>query len=553
MSEKMIKFDLSVMDTNTDRFKYIKPVTSLDTFQGMSKDFHEDGLFSTSIFGRVGTPDRDTRHSFIDIRINVFHPKIYALLCSTKQLYKGIMNGTAYAVWSDEEKDFVKATNLTGETGYHFFLTHWEKIVFVKNNSDQRSDAIDDILKAKKKGVALGHRIMVIPAGLRDIEMSDNEEVTKHEVNDFYVRLLSISNSLPNSGDLNTELNNKPRIALQNAWCELYEYLSTLVGRLKKSFIRRKFATRKIKYGSRDVITSNENTPRFINDPKSLKFNETAIGLYQASAVYAPVLIHALLHGYLANIVSPNPGSLKLINPKTLTREEVVVKPKVYDRWTTPTGVSKVIDSLADNHIRNRHIMINGYYLGLVYRDDKHFRLINDVNDLAIEGQSIEGRIEIDLKNVYPITYAELFYIHGYRLFPKYPATVTRYPINGYRSIYPTYPHVLTTNKDFELTWLDENFIPVKDIVAHHYPSPIDDNWFDSMAVHQSRLVGLGGDFDGDMCNFNPSFSNESIAAVDKYINSEASYVNSAGKLLNDPFSAEVLQRVLWSLSGDPT
>ena len=150
MSQKMEKFDISIMDTNTDRFKYIKPVTSLDTFQGMSKDFHEDGLFSTSIFGKIGTPDRDLRLSYIDIRIDVFHPKIYALLCSVKQLYKGIMTGTVYAVWSDEEKDFVKATNLTGETGYQFFLNHWEKIVFVKNNSDLRNESIDNILKYKK-------------------------------------------------------------------------------------------------------------------------------------------------------------------------------------------------------------------------------------------------------------------------------------------------------------------------------------------------------------------------------------------------------------------
>lgn len=186
----------------------------------------------------------------------------------------------------------------------------------------------------------------------------------------------------------------------------------------------------------------------------------------------------------------------------------------------------------------------------MVYKDEKHFRLINDINDLAIEGEKVEGRIDIDIKNVYPVTYAELMYIHGYRLFPKYPATVTRYPINGYRSIYPTYPHVLTTNKDLELIELDETFTPME-FVAHHYPRTDDDNWFDSMAVHQARLVGIAGDFDGDMCNYNPVLSNEGIAAVEKYINSEASYLNSSGKLLNDPFSAEVLARVLWSLSGD--
>ena len=119
--------------------------------------------------------------------------------------------------------------------------------------------------------------------------------------------------------------------------------------------------------------------------------------------------------------------------------------------------------------------------------------MINDINDLAVEGEVVEGRVDIDLKNVYPVTYGELFYIHGYRLFPKYPGTVTRYPINGYRSIYPTYPHVLTTNKDWELIELDEQFVKT-DRIAFHFPQPDDHNWFDSMAVHQSRLQGLGGD-----------------------------------------------------------
>ena len=91
MSQKMKKFDITVMDTTSDRFKYIKPVTSMDTFQGMSKDFHEDGLFSTSIFGKVGTPDRNTRMSFINVKIGVFDPKIYYLICSLKQLYKNII------------------------------------------------------------------------------------------------------------------------------------------------------------------------------------------------------------------------------------------------------------------------------------------------------------------------------------------------------------------------------------------------------------------------------------------------------------------------------
>ena len=61
----------------------------------------------------------------------------------------------------------------------------------------------------------------------------------------------------------------------------------------------------------------------------------------------------------------------------------------------------------------------------------------------------------------------------------------------------------------------------------------------------------LDNRYDGDMCNFNPIFTEEARAAVKKYLNSLSAYLNSSGKLLSDPF-VDTLERVLFSLSGDP-
>lgn len=483
MSTKMKKLDLKILDTNTDRFRYIKPVTSLDTFQGMTRDFHEDGLFSTSIFGKVGTQDRNLRMSFINVKIEIFTPKIYFLICSYKQLYKNIMAGTVYAKWDNQLKDFVKSSNIDGNTGFNFFLQHWKEIRFTKNDSYSQNEAVTDIVKYKD--VALTSKVMVIPAGLRDVEIADNDEITKHEINDFYVKLLSIANSLPDSGDLNSSLTDRARLSLQLTACELYDYLSKLTGQLKKSFMRRKWGNRRVKYGSRNVITSLPDLPTRVGDPRVIKFNETAIGLYQAISIFAPLLINKILNGYAQKYINPNEGTINVINPKTLVREEIAVKPKIIDKWTTPTGLSKVIDGFEDKNVRNHPIRINGHYLGLVYQTDKAFRLINDINDLA-------GK-EADIKNVHPLTYGELFYIHGYKWFGDYPGTVTRYPINGYRSIYPCYPNVMTNGHDFALVELDEEFQPTEH-TAYHYPNIHDENWFDGMALHQSRLEGLGGD-----------------------------------------------------------
>ena len=61
----------------------------------------------------------------------------------------------------------------------------------------------------------------------------------------------------------------------------------------------------------------------------------------------------------------------------------------------------------------------------------------------------------------------------------------------------------------------------------------------------------LDNRYDGDMCNFNPSFSEEARTAIKKYLSSKSAYLNSAGQLLHNPFT-DTLERVLYSLSGDP-
>ena len=57
MSAKL-PFNISILELTDETLKYLKPVTSLDTFEGSSKNFHDDGLFSVSIFGKVGDPSR---------------------------------------------------------------------------------------------------------------------------------------------------------------------------------------------------------------------------------------------------------------------------------------------------------------------------------------------------------------------------------------------------------------------------------------------------------------------------------------------------------------
>ena len=74
--------------------------------------------------------------------------------------------------------------------------------------------------------------------------------------------------------------------------------------------------------------------------------------------------------------------------------------------------------------------------------------------------------------------------------------------------------------------------------------------YLNAYRAQELKRLELDNRFDGDMVNFNPIFSDESRLAVKKYLNSKAAYLDSAGKLLNNPFH-ETLERILYSLTGD--
>ena len=92
--------------------------------EGMTKNFHPDGLFSTDIFGKVGGEFRNRIFSYIDLKVPVIHPTLYKVIVRMKGLYEEILMGKSFAVFNPDTKDFEKSTILLGETGYDFFCKY---------------------------------------------------------------------------------------------------------------------------------------------------------------------------------------------------------------------------------------------------------------------------------------------------------------------------------------------------------------------------------------------------------------------------------------------
>lgn len=67
---------------------------------------------------RIGEENRNRRFSYIDIKVPVLHPQIYAVLGQLKHLYHEIISGKGYAIWDEELKDFVKSDQMNGRTEF---------------------------------------------------------------------------------------------------------------------------------------------------------------------------------------------------------------------------------------------------------------------------------------------------------------------------------------------------------------------------------------------------------------------------------------------------
>lgn len=485
--------NIKIMALPPDRLKTLKPTTSLDMFDGAgTTNFHEDGLFSVSTFGQVGSELRDSKFSYIDLHTTVFHPFIYKQLCNLKALYAGIMSGKVYATWDEKEKDFVSSNGLTGRTGYHFFMSHWEDIVFKRTGSDIRDLRIKLIEMYRDRAVT--SNVLIIPAGYRDVEIDATGRVKQGDINGFYHTLISISNAVTSNSSYSGYSGNatddsildNSRHSMQMTFNNIYDYLNGLLEG-KGGFFQQKWGSRRIFHGTRNVITAIDTSCSDLDAINAPGINDTVIGLYQTLKGALPVAKYHILNGWLSRTFNGPEGNATLVNKTTLKKEVVNVSHTIIDRWTTTSGIEKVINSFKDVNNRNKPIMVNGYYIGLVYRDADTFKFFSDIDELPDH---------LSKDNVHPITLVELLYLSGYQRWNSLVCYSTRYPVTGNGSVYPSYVYVKNTSKSTMKRELGYDWTPLgDDHIALEYPDFSDDSvYIDSMLPHTSRLLLLGGD-----------------------------------------------------------
>ena len=522
MSNLNIPFNVELLDPTPDDLRGLKPIRVSDIYQGGSgTNFHEDGLFSTSIFGRVGDKVRNRRFSYIDIKVKIFHPIIYKCFERLRGFYADIITGKEFAIWNPAITDFERATAINGMTGFNFFVEHWREIKFQRNKSDIRNQMIS--LLEKYADDAMIDKIIVIPAGIRDVEITRGGRTEEHEINPLYRKLINVSSIITEAAIRNNpEIIDRSRLTLQLTFNQIYEMLENMVNG-KHKLILGKWATRRIFNTTRNVASSMDTTARELGAPENVRFNNTVIGLYQALRAFLPKTVYMVRNKYVSKIFVTKDQPVNLVNTKTLKSEPVKVRVEVFDAWTSNTGMEQLFNIYENEDIRHRPVMINSHYLALIYKGkDGTFKVINDIDDVPPE---------LDKTLVEPITYTELFYCSIYQQTNKFPFYVTRYPITGIGSIYPSLVYLKPTNRSEVRQELSDSWEPMgEEFTALAFPTK--SSFVNTQIPHSSKLTGLGADFDGDTLSGSGGYADDTIEEAHEFLHKRKAYIGTDGHFI---------------------
>lgn len=536
MSREILPFNIDLLILTLKELTNVPEVKVLDIFDGVSRNFHNDGLFSITSFGRVGEEKRNRMVGYIDLKLDVFHPTFFKIVCELKSLYPDILSGKKYAVFDKKKKDFVESDPINGQTGYEFFCKHYLELEPEQNESNRRKEYIKTFHSRKHN--CMMSKFLVTPAGLREYVVDEAGKPSEDDINKLYRKILSISNTVSGlNRSINLEFLDSIRMKMQLAIKEVYDYLLDMLDG-KNKFILGDWAARTIYESTRNVISSRIPRNDSILSAKKVSTNQTVVGLYQFLRATHPLATKQVREGFMGSVFTGPNSPAVLVNKKTLKRELKENVSEYYEKWMTLAGLEKTFASFGNEYIRNNPIMIDDMYAGLTYLDyeKRIYKFFQDIDDLP------EG---FDRSKVKPMSYAELLYTSVYPGHTEIPATLTRYPISGLGSIFVSYCYLATTVVGMEMKYLADDWNNVL-FTVNEFPKG--DEFLNSMVISPTNLPRAGADFDGDMMSFIAILSKDSQKEIKKMMNSRTFYVGPDNKMAftaDDDISSVVLKYML--------
>ena len=527
-----------------------KQVTSLFIRESSSDEFHHDGLFSEDIFGQIGSTERLITFGFIDLRTTIIQPLVYGYLIRIKGLYGEIMAGKTYAVFDKTESDFkaAGADEPGAGTGYKFFIDKFNDIKLKKTESASQNDKVAVIEKYRKS--CLIDKFLVLPAGLRDMKVDEGKPASD-SINKLYSSLMNYAQAMPmNAQAANSDVFDSVRFAIQKKANEIYEFLFDMMEG-KFGYFQRKYSSRNLALGTRNVITPADMSGSSPDDPSYLKCDEVKVPVFQAAKMFQPLVVYQIRR-IIAHVIEQFSDQVALINPDTFKLEYQPITEDEKNLFITSEGIEKLISLFRDKEFRFNPVYIKNekekrFYLYLVYDTGEYVYYLRDVEAFR---QYYSEKIGLfNPAKLRPMTYAELIYYATYFATRDKFAYVTRYPAIEIGSTVPCRVHLGTTSPSRKVRFTETAFGETDYRTLPEYPV-IGASFVDSTILHPSILKGLGADFDGDTVSVNGVISVEANEEIRKHLSSKERYIHANGGLF--PAKTDLISLTIFNLSRDP-
>jgi DNA-directed RNA polymerase beta' subunit len=266
-----MKLDLLNINEFIDRYK-LQEVTSKEIFSdSKNRVFDDRGLWSETIFGRVGSKERQSKFGFANLNTKIFHPVVYKLLYSVSEDFRdALLHKKKYVI-----KDKQLIENDSGETGIIFLCENIDNIDFVEICKKDKLDVATFLEKNKDKIVI--DKYLIIPAGIRDLNISvRNPQAMSDPINEAYESLLNYVLFIKTVGADEDIVQNLQKTALN-----LHQHI---IDRMKgkTGFMRGSMLKKSIDYSGRVVATSDQ----------SLNLGEIGIPWHTVLTLYEPFFTH---------------------------------------------------------------------------------------------------------------------------------------------------------------------------------------------------------------------------------------------------------------------
>lgn len=520
-------FNIKLLDVEEFiKKRNVKEVTSSFIRTPSSNELDPNGIFSQEIFGQIASEERMLLFGFINLKVKIFHPKVFKSIATLKSYYTDIMAGNVFAIFDEQLGDFIKTTSddPNSNTGYNFFMSNFDKIKFKETDSLTRKDKLETINKFKTERIM--EKYLVSVAGIRDIHISSTKD-SYDEINKLYINLLTLCRAIPDYGHDN-EIYDNLKYAIQKKAIEIYDYIGNIM-QGKTSWLEDKFLKRTVTLGARNVISASHIQGMSPKDPRVLKHNECMIGVYHAAKILQPIFMFYLKKIFFNQIINPNVTQISVIDPKTLKITYKEIDSKIKNQFITEEGLENIINRFEYDNFRKQPVSIkdiNGIenYLFLIYDIGDKIQILRDINLLGND---------YDKSKLRPLTYLEMFYIAANHACSGRHGINCRYPVANDDSIKTPKLHLISTQPDRHVKLVnmfqDIEDEDIKFNELYHFPI-LNNSCVDTLIVHPFSLATYGGDYDGDMLNAFAALSKESNKEIDDYHNSIRSVIKSNGE-----------------------